>query len=363
MINGRLLGRLDFILLWLTLTLAILGVLGVYSASSGDPDSSLYLRQAIRICLGLLVCLVLLSIDYRFLVDHAFFLYGVSLSILAGVLLFGSEINGSKSWISIGGMNLQPSELTKIVMILVATRFLTDLNERHLTNRQLATLGLISALPIALIILQRDLGTALMFFPIVGGIIWVAGIRPKTVLVCLLLLLLLSPLVWFGLKDYQKQRVLVTFNPELDPQGIGYQARQSQIAIGSGGIFGRGIGNGLQAQLGFVPESHTDFIFALLAEETGLTGATAILALYLVLLLRLIDIAQKARDRAGMLILVGIVCMIFSHVLINVGMALGIMPAIGIPLPLLSYGGSSLITVFAAIGLGLNVGLRRFVYS
>lgn len=361
--DSRILARLDFTLLWLALTLSILGVVGVYSASSFDPESSLYFKQTLRVCLGLLICVVLLSIDYHFLVDHAFFLYGISLSVLIGVLIFGSEINGSKSWISIAGMNLQPSELTKIVMILVAARYLADLNERYLKTRQLLTLGTISAIPVALIVLQRDLGTALMYLPIVGGVAWVAGIKPKTILVCFLLILLISPVIWFGLKDYQKQRVLVTFDPELDPQGIGYQARQSRIAIGSGGVFGRGIGNGLQSQLGFVPESHTDFIFALLAEETGFIGATVILALYLLLLLRLIDIAQKARDRTGMLILVGIVWMIFSHVLINVGMALGILPAIGIPLPLLSYGGSSLMTVFAAIGLGLNVGLRRFVYS
>jgi rod shape determining protein RodA len=165
-----------------------------------------------------------------------------------------------------------------------------------------------------------------------------------------------------ALKDYQKQRILVTLDPDLDPQGIGYQTRQSQIAIGSGGLLGKGVGQGLQSKLGFVPEVHTDFIFALLAEEIGFVGASIILMLYLLVLMRLIHIAETARDRVGILIVTGVASLMFFHVVVNVGMTLGILPAIGIPLPLLSYGGSSILTTFAALGLALSVFQRRFVY-
>lgn len=363
MISERAVREFDYPLLILVLSLACVGVLGVYSASLGSGESSLYLKQMLRVGLGLVVCLIVVFIDYRYLVDHAFGLYAASLALLVIVLLFGTEIHGSKSWVSLAGVRLQPSELTKIVIILVLARYLADVNERFLSRRHLTGILALCLPPVVLIVLQRDLGTAVMYVPIVGGIVLVAGIRRKVLLTMVALVVLAAPVGWFALKDYQRQRVLVTFDPELDPQGIGYQTRQSQIAIGSGGVIGRGLGNGLQAQLGYVPESHTDFIFALLAEETGLVGASLILILYLMFLLRLVGVAESARDRAGILIVVGVFCMVFSHVVINVGMALGIVPAIGIPLPLLSYGGSSILSTFVAIGLVLNIHLHRFVYS
>lgn len=363
MISERAVREFDYPLLILVLSLACVGVVGVYSASIGTGDSSLYLKQLIRVGLGLVVCLVVVFIDYRYLVDHAFGLYAGSLALLVAVLLFGTEIHGSKSWVSLGGVRLQPSELTKNVIILVLARYLADLNERHLSRRRLMGILCLCLPPVLLIILQRDLGTAVMYVPIVGGIVLVSGIRRKLLLSAIAVTLLAAPVGWFALKDYQRQRVLVTFDPKLDPQGVGYQTRQSQIAIGSGGVIGRGLGNGLQSQLGYVPESHTDFIFALLAEETGLVGAFLILMLYLMFLLRLVGVAESARDRAGILIVVGVFCMVFSHVVINVGMALGIVPAIGIPLPLLSYGGSSILSTFIAIGLVLNIHLHRYVYS
>ncbi len=224
-------------------------------------------------------------------------------------------------------------------------------------------LSVITLVPAFLIVLQGDLGTALMYLPVVAGMTMVVtGLRMRFFVGVLMFSLLIAPIAWFSLKDYQKQRILVTFDPELDPQGIGYQARQSQIAIGSGGLLGKGVGQGLQSKLGFVPEVHTDFIFALLAEETGLVGASLILMLYLLVLTRLIYIAEVARDRVGILIVTGVASLMFFHVMVNVGMTLGVLPAVGIPLPLLSYGGSSTLTTFAAVGLALNVFQRRFVY-
>ncbi len=361
-VSRRFWGQFDLLLFILSLALALLGVLGVYSASLAG-DGNLYWGQLTRMGVGLAICLLVMLIDYRQLVDASILLYGLAIGVLVFVLLFGTEINGSKSWISFPGFNFQPSELTKIVVILLLVKLLSDNNEDYLTRRQLVFVGVVCVIPILLIILQHDLGTAVMFIPIVAGMVLVSGVHKKLIIGALLLTLVAAPAVWFGLKDYQKQRVLVTLDPELDPLGVGYQTRQAQIAIGSGGLFGRGIGQGLQSQLGFVPESHTDFIFALLAEDTGFLGASLILLLYGLLLSRLISVGQQARDRAGMLVIAGVVAFVFSHVLVNVGMALGIVPPIGIPLPLLSYGGSSTLSTFVALGLALSVGLRRYMYA
>ena len=342
--------------------LALFGVLGVYSASLHSAMANAFVRQLVWTAMGLVICFTVLSIDYHYLTDHAFSLYAVSIAVLIGILLVGKEINGSKSWLSIGGFGFQPSELVKVVVILAITRYLADLNENYLRRTHFIRLAAIVMVPVLLVILQGDLGTALMYFPILAGMMLVAGLKPRFIIGVMVLVVLVAPIGWFSLKEYQKQRIMVTFYPDLDPKGIGYQTRQSQIAIGSGGILGTGIGNGLQSQLGFVPEVHTDFIFSLLAEETGLVGAFIVLLLYLFVLLRLLLIAEKARDRAGILIMTGIASLMFFHVAVNVGMTLGMVPAIGIPLPLLSYGGSSAVSTYVALGLALNVHYRRFVY-
>jgi rod shape determining protein RodA len=201
-----------------------------------------------------------------------------------------------------------------------------------------------------------------MFFPILIGMMLVAGLKLRFIIGALVVALCMAPVGWMCLKDYQKQRILATLDPGLDPQGVGYQVQQSQIAIGSGGMFGRGLGEGMQSQLGFVPEVQTDFIFSLLAEETGFVGACVLLLLFLVLVTRLFRIAGQARDRTGILIVTGIASLVLFHVVVNVGMTLGMVPPIGIPLPLVSYGGSSALSTFAALGLALNVHARRFVY-
>jgi len=357
MLNRRLLTQFDYLLFGTALALSLLGVLGVYSA---DPD--LYLDQLVRVGLGIAVCLVVVYIDYHLLLDHIFLLYGISMLVLLAVLFWGVEIHGSRSWVSLAGFSFQPSEVSKIVLILVLARYLSESGVDRPGRRQLMVSSVLTLSMVGLVTLQQDLGTAIMYLPVAASILIVAGLRLKILAAILLIGLCLAPLGWWGLREYQRQRVLITLDPELDPQGIGYQTRQSQIAIGSAGVLGHGIGKGLQSQLGFVPESHTDFIFALLAEEMGLLGGTLILLLYLLLLIRLTIIGEKARDRAGLLIMAGITGLIFSHVVVNIGMALGIVPPIGIPLPLLSYGGSATITTFISLGLALNVSCRRFFY-
>ena len=341
------------------LMLSLTGAIGIYSAS--EPGSiEIFFRQLIWIGLGLAVCVLVARMDYRFLTEHALISYGAALGLLVLVLFYGVEVNGSLSWLVLGPFRFQPSELGKIGVVLILTRFLSRLDEPFLGNWDLVKVSLLTVAPMSLITLQGDLGTALMYVPILIGVVLVAGLRFR-VLICLLVLAVsAAPAGWIFLKDYQKQRILSTLDPDLDPQGIGYQTRQSQIAIGSGGVFGRGIGQGNQSHLGFVPEIHSDFIFALLAEETGLVGAVLILLLYLLVLMRLTRIGDRARDKSAILLIAGIVSMFSSHILVNVGMTLGIFPPIGIPLPLLSYGGSFTIVTFAALGLALSAQSQRY---
>lgn len=362
MINRRGFAQFDFWLLLGAILVAALGLVGVFSAASHGGDTGLFQRQLTALLLGIVACIVVVLLDYHTLTDYSPFFYGCMVAVLVGVLLFGTEINGSKSWIRFAGVGFQPSEMAKIVLILTLAKYLTELNKSYLTKRDLITLAGITLVPMVLITMQGDLGTALTFFPILVGTAVVAGLRMRFLLVVMLIVVCIAPLGWFTLKDYQKQRILVTFDPELDPQGTGYQTKQSLIAIGSGGLTGKGFGNGLQGQLGFVPEVHSDFIFSLLCEEQGLIGGALLLALYLGGMLRLLSIGERARDRSGILIVTGVVSLLFFHILVNIGMTVGLMPAIGIPLPLLSYGGSSTITTFVAIGLVLNVHHRRFVY-
>ena len=241
---NRVLSKFDYLLFGAAMLLALHGVLGVYSASLQNSASGAFSRQLLWTGLGLVICFVIFSIDYHHLVDYAFALYTLSIGLLIWILLFGKTINGSKSWLSIGGQNFQPSEVVKVVVILALTRYLTELQENYLRRHHLIALGAIISAPVLLVILQGDLGTALMYFPILGGMILVAGLRMKIVVIVLIAALAIAPAGWLLLKDYQKQRIMVTFDPDLDPKGIGYQTRQSQIAIGSGGLLGTGLGNG-----------------------------------------------------------------------------------------------------------------------
>ncbi len=360
MIRRRFRGSLDPVLVILVMALSLMGGVGVYSAA--EPGSSgLFIRQLIWIALGIGVCAVLVSLDYRLYTDYAPVWYCGGLVLLVLVLLYGSEINGSRSWLVLGPVHIQPSELGKLAVILTLAKSLANLNRRHPGTWHLLKVGFLTLVPMVLVVLQGDLGTALMYIPIMVGIVVVAGLRLRILVWCLLAVLCASPVAWIYLKDYQKQRILTTLDPELDPQGVGYQTRQSQIAIGSGGVFGRGIGQGSQSHLGFVPEIHSDFIFALLAEETGLIGAGTVLLLYLLVLMKLIGIAVESRDRTVILVVTGVVSMISSHVLVNVGMTLGLLPPIGIPLPLLSYGGSFTIVTFSALGVALSAQAQSYV--
>ena len=356
-------GYFDLPLLATILCLAVIGLTGIYSATLHGAQSDLFSKQIIWLLAGTFIFFFLSLSDYRFLADHAFTLYAIAILGLVVVLIFGTEVHGSRSWIRLGGIGAQPSEFTKVALVLVLARYLADQHENYLSKSRILALTGLTLCPTLLVMLQGDLGTALTYFPILLGAMFVAGLRLRLVLQACFLSLVSAPFAWFALRDYQQQRILATLNPSLDPQGIGYQTSQSVIAIGSSGLAGKGFGNGFQAQLGFVPEIHSDFVFALLTEEWGLWGGGLILGLYVLLIHRLTMIGGQARDRAGILIVTGVASLMGLHVLVNVGMALGVCPPIGIPLPLLSYGGSSTVVFLICLGLAASVYRRRFVYT
>ncbi len=352
--------QFDAVLIGAFLILCLIGCVEIYYSTQVAGESPYLEKHLLRIALGLLVFVAVLWVDYRFVLNHIWILYGLSLVVLAVVLLVGVEIHGSKSWLRLGGVTVQPSELVKLIIILALAKFLADYPDRYLRPATLLVAGLIALVPTGMIVLQRDLGTALTMMPVFIVLILLAGIRMKVVALAGIILLMLLAGSWFVLRDYQKERILVLADPGRDPKGTGYQTIQSVIAIGSGGFTGRGLGEGSQGALGFLPERHTDFIFAVVGEETGFLGAVLVLLLYGVMFQRGLAIAMETSDRMAMYASAGIVALYAVHLAINVGMTLGLMPVIGIPLPPLSWGGSSVVTACIAMGLLINFRIHRY---
>ena len=287
------------------------------------------------------------------------------LATLLVVLVIGHSRFGAKRWVSLGsGPNFQVSELMKLIIIIVLARFFSEVRTDRLTLTDLVKVAALTFIPVGLILMQPDLGTAMVLVPVAIVGAFLAGIEWKHMAVGLVLVALLIPVGWnmrHHLKPYQQQRIETFLHPEENPRSAGYQVLQSEIAVGSGGFWGKGFGKGSQNQLGFVPVRYSDFILAALAEEQGFIGVCVVLLLYLGLILRLVDNAQKAKDRAGMFIVMGVTAILGFHVLVNASMVIGYMPVTGIPLPLMSYGGSATAFVFLALGLVMNVRMRRFV--
>ena len=360
MIDRRLFREIDWVLVGLVLLQCVLGLVMIYS-SSHFVSGHYYLRQLIWVGIGALALLPVLAVDYKFLVDFAFYFYGAALVFLAGSLLFARLVAGTKSWITFGLLQFQPSEAAKVVLILVFARLFGEYKSPTLTFRFAALpLGLAAA-PLVLIILQPDLGTAMTFAAVVGGAFVLAGVRRRTLVVFLVLALALGFGGWnFGMKDYQKKRITTLLDPGRDPHGTGYQVIQSRIAIGSGGFAGKGYLEGTQKALEFLPAKHTDFIFSVVGEELGFVGVFAVMLLYLLMLARMFLTVNKARDRTGVYIVFMAGMLVAFQFFINVMMIVGLFPVTGIPLPFLSYGGSSLLTNFILVGLILNVRMRRF---
>jgi rod shape determining protein RodA len=355
----------DWILLALVGAISGLGVLEIYSSTHASAMAGMQWKQLMWIGIGILGMFLISRVDYHTLMDQAPALYLVGIAGLLVVLVLGFSRLGAKRWISLGGLvNLQVSEIMKLIIIIVLARYFAEVHTDRLTLMDLAKISAITLIPVFLILKQPDLGTALVLVPVALVGAFFAGIEWKHAAVGLLVLALLIPLGWNmrrHLKPYQQQRIQTFLHPEQDQRGAGYQILQSEIAVGSGGFWGKGFGKGSQNQLGFVPVRYSDFILAALAEEQGFSGVCVVLLLYLGLILRLVDNAQKAKDRAGMYVVMGVTAILGFHVLVNAAMVIGDVPVTGIPLPLMSYGGSATAFVFLALGLVMNVRMRRFV--
>ena len=354
---------IDWPLLLITLLLCGIGVLQIYSATLETAYHNAWWRQILYVLGGLLFMWILLAIDYHTLLHYVPALYIGSVVSLLGTYFVGQSVFGSRRWIPLpGGMHLQVSEFVKLVIILLVARFLAELKTEVLEIREMSILSGLVLVPTVLVLKQPDLGTSLTYMAVLIVGAFLAGLRWKYVAVIAVVTLLVVPLGWtFFLKDYQKARLVSFMDPDRDPQGTGYQLIQSQIAVGHGAMFGKGVTHGTQTQLRFLPVPHQDFIFSAFAEEHGFVGVVFALALYFVVIMRIVQNAQTAPDPVGMYICMGVAGLMLFHILVNVGMVTGLMPVTGIPLPFMSAGGSSIWSSFLALGLVNNVRLRRFV--
>jgi rod shape determining protein RodA len=355
--------ELDWPLTIVTLILSGLGILQVYSATNGTKWDGAWEKQIIWVVTGLAMMWATAVIGYQALMSQVLYLYGAVIGLLFATTLIGNRVFGSTRWIKIGGFTLQPSEFVKIVLILAIARYLIEFVKpaTTLTWGDLAKLGLIVGFPMILVMKQPDLGTSLTYIPILISGVLMAGLRWKQMLIIGAVLAVTLPIGYHFLKPYQKDRLVSFKYPDRDPKGTGFQVIQSRIAVGNGGMWGRGAKDSSQTHLGFLPVPHTDFIFSSFAEEHGFVGIVIALVLYFLLIMQVVQNAQTANDRAGLFVCMGVAALLLFHVLVNVGMVVGKMPITGIPLPLMSSGGSNTWSIFLMLGLVNGVRLRRFV--
>jgi rod shape determining protein RodA len=354
--------RIDVKLLGLTVALTAIGIAMVISTTAGTPRAALGGRQTIFAALGLLGAGILVAIDYRFLLQYSPGLWAASLLPLVWLPLFGHRINGAKSWIRFGtGIQIQPSEIVKLSTALLLAWILENDDRAYLRPRTVAALAGAMAIPLLLVLAQPDLGVALTYMPMMLAALFFGGLRTRWWILLVLTGVLTVGGSWFALKDYQKDRIRTFMDPSLAARGAGYQVRQAKIAVGSGGILGKGWEKGTQSRLGFLPVRHTDFVFAALAEEWGFVGVAVVLGLYVMFLARAFALAKDARDRGGSMLVLILASALAVQAVVNIAMNVGLLPTTGITLPFLSYGGSSLIVCWAMVGLMLSVAYRRFV--
>ncbi len=353
---------------WHVLLLAtVVAGIGVWNLSSASRNTApeLWRSQVAWLGVGLAVCGAMTVFDYRYLLHLAYPVYGVIVALLLAVLLKGHAAMGARRWLDLGPVHLQPSELMKIGMVLVLARFFHE-DTQHKDGYSLPNLwqpALLLLAPVALVMKQPDLGTAMIIAAVAGTMVLFAKVRWKSLAIAAAALVGAAVFAWSSvLKKYQRDRILTFLDPESDVLGKGYHATQSLIAVGSGRSFGKGWGNGTQTQLSFLPEQHTDFIFSVWGEEHGFVGAIILIGLYLLLLVAVIGVAAGAREKFGAFLAVGVAGILFWHVFVNIGMVTGVLPVVGVTLPLMSYGGSSVLTNMVALGLLMNVGMRRHLF-
>lgn len=365
MFDRRLITHFNWTYLLLVLLIAVVGIANMFSATSSWTTAAqpVYLKQFYWLGIGVAITAFICLFDYRHLEYLSFPLYGGNILLLVLVLAVGKTSMGATRWISLAGINVQPSEIMKVVIIIVLARYFSDkAHLRGFSLKELVVPGLILGVPALMIMKQPDLGTALLVLCIGGTMALFAGVQRSAVIFLGLSGIASACGGWFFLHNYQKQRILTFLNPERDPLGSGYHIIQSKIAVGSGGFSGMGFMKGTQSQLSFLPERHTDFAFSVFAEEWGLAGCLVLLTLYCLIVLWGLHIALRSNDRFGMYIAIGVSAMLFWHIIVNLGMVIGLLPVVGVPLPLFSYGGTSMVTTMTGVGLLLNVGMRRFMF-
>ena len=349
----------DWLLLMFVLLICGLGVLEIHSATAHTKFAGAHIKQIYWVLAGVGAMFLMSLVSYQVLLEQIHWFYIAAVASLMVVLVFGQKYLGARRWVKLpGGIHFQPSEWVKLILIVAVAKYFAELSQRELSWPDLVKAGGIVAVPMLMVLVQPDLGTSLTYIPIAIMGLFLGGLRWRQALIAVLLAGLLMPLAWHHLKDYQKARLVSFLEPEADPQGTGYQVEQSKIAVGAGGLWG---GKGSQTHGAFLPIPQTDFIFAAFSEEHGFVGALGLLLLYFIVLMRLTQNAQTAPDRAGTFLVMGVVAVLSFHILVNVGMVVGFMPVTGIPLPLMSYGGSSVLFMFLALGMVMNVRMRRFV--
>lgn len=358
-LNHKFLRDIDWLLLLSPIALVALGCVGIRSTAPGSELE----KQVVALVIGVVLALGIMFTDYRkIIMTVAPFFYGAVVVMLIFVLFKGVEINGNKAWLRVFGFSLQPSEFAKAATILMLARHLAQSRVEPLSIKDMAVMAAITLVPIILIALEHDTGTMLTFGAILGAFYFLGGMRKVLLAVGAVAVVVGLIGVYPHLKGYQKERVDVILHPEkADPRGYAYQTIQSVVAVGSGGVLGKGVGQGTQGKLGFLPFAWTDFIAAVIAEELGLVGIILMMLLYLIFIWRMISVAKGSRDRAGALMIMGFVALIAFHILCNLGMVVALMPIMGIPLPLMSSGGTAVMAMFIGVGLALSVRMRRFV--
>ncbi len=363
--DRRLLQNIDWVMLAAVLVVAILGLVNLYSASylTKSVGTSVFIKQIYYYLMGFGIIFCIILVDYKTLIAWNYPIYAAMIILLLAALILGAEVAGTQRWLNLGFFRLQPSEPAKLMLVItLASYYFRKDTGKGFTLKELAVPITLTAVPFLLILKQPDLGTALLLAFIFVSITLFVKLKWSTLAVLAGTGLAAIPLAWhFFLKPYQRQRVLTFLDPEKDPLGASYHITQSKIAVGSGLKFGKGYLHGTQAQLDFLPERHTDFAFSVWAEEWGFVGSLVLLACYFFIILWGLNIALAARDKFGMLLAFGIVSLIFWQAFINLAMVLGLLPVVGMPLPMFSYGGSSLITTLAGIGLLINIRMRRFM--
>jgi rod shape determining protein RodA len=359
-IDRRLLQNVDWVLLGVIIALAGLSVITLSSLHVGRAGGTVALRQLMWFGVGMVALLAVASIDYKRMVRVAPAVYLAGLAALVAVFVVGRTVSGARRWILLGPMSVQPSEVFKFCFVLMIAWFLTSRWAQPVSKTTLVLVAPLLLIPLGLIIKQPDLGTALLLVPVLVALLVGAGMRLRLLGGLGLAGLSAMPLVWLTLKDYQRERIMVFLDPFRDPLGSAYNVIQAKIAIGSGQLLGKGVAGATQSQLAFLPERHTDFIFAVFAETWGFVGCLVLLTCYTLLILRGFDIAASAREPVGRLVALGVTALFGTQVIVNVGMVTGLLPVVGIPLPLMSYGGTSMLVSLMTLGLLLSVRMRQF---